>query len=144
MGWIQVITNYERRITNKSQITNYVAEYRIPNTEYRKPNAEHRKPNTMQPNWDERYSTPEYIYGKEPNLLFKAFIDSHNPGRVYLPGEGEGRNAVYAARKGWIVDAADQSPNAREKAMKLAAERSQKTTIPPRRRAKWLAGMLGL
>jgi SAM-dependent methyltransferase len=90
--------------------------------EYRKPNAEHRKPITMQNTWDERYSTPDYIYGKEPNLWFKAFIDSHQPGRVYLPGEGEGRNAVYAAKKGWTVDAADQSPIARDKAMKLAGE----------------------
>lgn len=76
----------------------------------------------MDNTWNERYSTPEYLYGKEPNLWFKAFIDSHRPGRVYLPGEGEGRNAVYAARKGWQVDAADQSPNAREKALKLAGE----------------------
>jgi SAM-dependent methyltransferase len=76
----------------------------------------------MQTFWDEKYSTPDYIYGREPNLWFKAFIDSQKPGRVYLPGEGEGRNAVYAARKGWTVDATDQSPNAREKALKLAGE----------------------
>ena len=76
----------------------------------------------MQNTWDERYSTPDYIYGREPNLYFKAFIDSQTPGRIFLPGEGEGRNAVYAARKGWTVDAADQSANARDKALKLAAE----------------------
>ena len=76
----------------------------------------------MQPDWDERYSTPDYIYGKEPNLWFRAFIDSHRPGRIFLPGEGEGRNAVYAAGKGWMVDAADQSPNARDKALKLAQD----------------------
>lgn len=76
----------------------------------------------MQQSWDERYSNPDYIYGKEPNLWFKAFIDSQKPGRVFLPGEGEGRNAVYAAMKGWQVDAADQSSNARDKAMKLAEE----------------------
>ena len=72
--------------------------------------------------WDERYKHPEYIYGKEPNLWFKTFIDAHAPGRIFLPGEGEGRNAVYAAVKGWTVDAADQSPTAREKALKLAEE----------------------
>lgn len=76
----------------------------------------------MQKLWEERYKVPEYIYGREPNLWFKAFIDSHRPGRVFLPGEGEGRNAVYAARNGWQVDAADQSPSARDKALKLAEE----------------------
>ncbi len=76
----------------------------------------------MQQSWDERYSRPEYVYGKEPNLYFKAFIDTHRPGRILLPGEGEGRNAVYAARNGWIVEATDQSPVAREKALNLAAE----------------------
>jgi cyclopropane fatty-acyl-phospholipid synthase-like methyltransferase len=39
---------------------------------------------------------------------------------MYLPGEGEGRNAVYAARNGWTVDALDQSRNARNKALELA------------------------
>jgi SAM-dependent methyltransferase len=76
----------------------------------------------MQETWDERYSGPEYIYGKSPNLWFKTFIDGHPPGRILLPGEGEGRNAAYAAAHGWTVDATDQSANAREKAMKLAAK----------------------
>jgi ubiquinone/menaquinone biosynthesis C-methylase UbiE len=76
----------------------------------------------MQETWDERYGRPEYIYGKNPNLWFRIFIDAHKPGRILLPGEGEGRNGVYAAVHGWTVDAVDQSANAREKALKLAAE----------------------
>ena len=76
----------------------------------------------MDQTWDERYSNPEYIYGKEPNKYFRDFIDSHKPGRLFLPGEGEGRNAVYAALRGWTVDAADQSAVAREKALRMAAE----------------------
>jgi 2-polyprenyl-3-methyl-5-hydroxy-6-metoxy-1,4-benzoquinol methylase len=75
----------------------------------------------MQETWDERYSGPEYIYGKNPNLWFKTFIDGHTPGKILLPGEGEGRNANYAAVHGWTVEATDQSANAREKALKLAA-----------------------
>lgn len=78
----------------------------------------------MQQTWDERYGTPEYVYGKEPNKWFREFIDTHAPGRILLPGEGEGRNAAYAARHGWAVDALDQSANARAKALALAAEQN--------------------
>ena len=39
---------------------------------------------------------------------------------MLLPGEGEGRNAVYAAKHGWLVEAFDQSTNAQIKALNLA------------------------
>jgi 2-polyprenyl-3-methyl-5-hydroxy-6-metoxy-1,4-benzoquinol methylase len=71
--------------------------------------------------WDERYSTKEYVYGTEPNQFFKEQIQKINPaGKLLLPGEGEGRNAVFAAKLGWVVDAFDQSSVARMKAFKLA------------------------
>jgi cyclopropane fatty-acyl-phospholipid synthase-like methyltransferase len=37
-----------------------------------------------------------------------------------MVGEGEGRNAVYAAKTGWQVDAMDLSYTARDKALSLA------------------------
>ena len=71
--------------------------------------------------WDERYSSEEYVYGVEPNQFFKRVLDKIPvPGKLLLPGEGEGRNAVYAAKLGWLVDAFDQSTNAKKKALKLA------------------------
>jgi len=76
----------------------------------------------MQKEWNERYSSEVYIYGKEPNDYFRQEIDKLSPGRLLLIGEGEGRNGVYAARKGWKVDAVDFSENARAKALKLAEE----------------------
>ena len=39
-----------------------------------------------------------------------------------LPAEGEGRNAIYAASKGWQVDAFDFSDEARKKAIELAEQ----------------------
>jgi len=74
--------------------------------------------------WDERFSTDEYIYGKNPNKFFKEQIDKVKPGRLLLLGEGEGRNSVYAAIKGWKVDAVDFSRAAKEKALKLAKNNS--------------------
>lgn len=71
--------------------------------------------------WDQRYRENDSVYGIEPNPSFKAFIDKHKPGRLLLPAEGEGRNAIYAAAKGWQVDAFDFSEVAREKALSRAA-----------------------
>jgi SAM-dependent methyltransferase len=73
--------------------------------------------------WDERYSFEEYVYGTEPNQFFKEQMDKFSsPGKLLMPGEGEGRNAVYAAKLGWHVDAFDQSIKAQEKALKLAKQ----------------------
>jgi SAM-dependent methyltransferase len=72
--------------------------------------------------WDERYSTTEFIYGTDPNNFFKIELDKLNPRRILLLGEGEGRNAVYAALNGWKVDAVDFSAKAKEKALHLAEE----------------------
>jgi len=73
--------------------------------------------------WDERYSSEEYVYGTEPNQFFKQMLDKIPiPGKLLLPGEGEGRNAVYAAKLGWRVDAFDQSSAGKLKALRLAEE----------------------
>lgn len=70
--------------------------------------------------WNKRYSAFGYAYGTSPNEYFKSQIDKMRPGKLLLPAEGEGRNAVYAARKGWEVYAFDFSDEAKKKAMKLA------------------------
>lgn len=72
--------------------------------------------------WDERYSGAQFVYGKEPNDFFSVELSKGKPGQILLPGEGEGRNAVHAARSGWIVDAFDQSQVGKEKALAFAAE----------------------
>jgi hypothetical protein len=72
--------------------------------------------------WDQRYQTEEYAYGKDANAFFSAQLERTAPGQLLLPGEGEGRNAVYAAKKGWAVDAFDQSSAGQSKALALASE----------------------
>jgi 2-polyprenyl-3-methyl-5-hydroxy-6-metoxy-1,4-benzoquinol methylase len=71
--------------------------------------------------WDARYEAEAYAYGTEPNVYFRRQLDALPPGRLLLLAEGEGRNAVYAARKGWQVTAIDFSNEARAKAQRLAA-----------------------
>ena len=73
--------------------------------------------------WNKRYTDHETVYGTGPNAYFKSFIDRYPPGEILLPAEGEGRNALYAASKGWKVDAFDFSNTGRTKALEQAAER---------------------
>jgi 2-polyprenyl-3-methyl-5-hydroxy-6-metoxy-1,4-benzoquinol methylase len=75
----------------------------------------------MKEKWNERYASPDFIYGTEPNEFFRQQLHTLAPGRLLLPGEGAGRNAVYAAKQGWTVDAFDFSEQAMKKALYLAA-----------------------
>jgi hypothetical protein len=70
--------------------------------------------------WDERYAEKDYAYGEDPNVFFKEKISVLSTGKLLLPADGEGRNGVYAASKGWEVDAFDISDSGRKKAMDLA------------------------
>lgn len=72
--------------------------------------------------WNIRYKGEDYIYGKEPNKFFAECIRGLKPGKVLLPAEGEGRNAVYAASRDWDIYAFDFSELAKSKAMSLALE----------------------
>lgn len=74
--------------------------------------------------WDNRYAQNDVVYGHQPNRFFKDFIDSHKRGKILLPAEGEGRNAVYAATKGWQVDAFDFSDEAYKKAITLSKKKN--------------------
>ncbi|SDW38477.1 Methyltransferase domain-containing protein [Lutibacter oricola] len=78
--------------------------------------------------WDSRYSEQEYAYGTEPNQFFKSALDSYAvEGSILFPAEGEGRNAIYAAKKGLDVYAFDISEEGKKKALKLA--KNEKVSI---------------
>ena len=75
-------------------------------------------------NWDERYSAPGYLFGKEPAAFLANRADHLTPGLKGLAvADGEGRNSVFMAEKGVAVTAIDASEVALEKARGLAAER---------------------
>lgn len=77
--------------------------------------------NSPQEFWNTRYAKPRFVYGTKPNKWFAACLAKLvNKGKILLPAEGEGRNAVYATKEGWQVDALDFSESAREKALQLA------------------------
>ena len=73
--------------------------------------------------WDARYKSETFIYGKEANQYFKEALKKLNlTGKILLAAEGEGRNAIYAAKKGLDIFAFDISEQARNKALQFAKE----------------------
>lgn len=70
--------------------------------------------------WNQRYGAKEYAYGVEPNQFLKEELERIKPGKALFPAEGEGRNAVFAAKLGWEVFAFDISESGKMKAEKLA------------------------
>lgn len=73
--------------------------------------------------WDERYQTPGYLYGETPNDFLVQCALHMPPGRVLCVAEGEGRNAVWLAERGFEVVAVYQSRVGLQKAEALAAAR---------------------
>jgi SAM-dependent methyltransferase len=76
--------------------------------------------------WDERYSSPEYAFGTQPNDFLVSVASKIPKGRVLCLGEGEGRNAVYLASLGYEVVAVDQSKIGLAKAQQLATQQQVK------------------
>ena len=74
--------------------------------------------------WNERYSEPGFAYGAEPNDFLAANAERYLPpnGEILSLAEGEGRNAVFLARRGFRVTAVDGSAVGLEKARALAAK----------------------
>src|SRR5258708_22258642 len=70
--------------------------------------------------WNERYSKDEFAFGKQPNNYLKEQLEKINRGTILFPAEGEGRNAVFAAKLGWTVSAFDISVEGKKKADRLA------------------------
>jgi len=70
--------------------------------------------------WDNRYRNTEYAFGKEPNTYLQEQLPKLKVGSILFPAEGEGRNAVFAAKLGWNVFAFDISTEGKNKALQLA------------------------
>lgn len=72
--------------------------------------------------WDRRYGTAEMVWSAEPNVFVADQTGHLPPGRALDLACGEGRNAVWLARRGWEVVGADFSPAALATARRVADE----------------------
>lgn len=60
--------------------------------------------------WNRRFSAPGYLFGTEPNAWLHAHAGAwHGGQRVLCVADGEGRNSVWLAQRGLLVDAFDIS-----------------------------------
>ena len=72
--------------------------------------------------WDARYAEPGWAFGTEPNDFLAEQAHWLPPGgRVLCLAEGEGRNAVWLARRGHDVTAVDTARVGLDKAARLAS-----------------------
>ncbi len=72
--------------------------------------------------WNRRYSGTELIWTAQPNRFLVAETEDLPPGRALDLACGEGRNAVWLARRGWTVTGVDFAGVGLEKARRLADE----------------------
>ncbi len=80
--------------------------------------------------WNEKFSREGYLYGKKPNTFLASQMHVLAPqSDILFLGEGEGRNACYAASKGFNATALDASDVGLEKARALAEEMGVAVTI---------------
>jgi len=81
------------------------------------------------PHWDSRYAEPGWAFGTAPNDFLREHALHLAPGgRVLCLAEGEGRNAVWLAGRGFDVTGVDQSSVGLVKAQGLARERGVRIT----------------
>ena len=107
---------------------------------------------TQQDLWNKKFSRGGYLYGKEPNLFIKSCEKLFSKQKLFLClGEGEGRNAIYFAKKAYPVEAIDASNVALEKLEEFAQEQDAviftrcmdlNTWIPPQEYGSIIASYL--
>ena len=82
-----------------------------------------------QSGWDRTYArSTGYVFGREPVTFLKNNFEVIPKGRVLDIAMGEGRNAVFLAKKGYKAEGVDISEIAIRKAQRLAAENGVKIT----------------
>lgn len=72
--------------------------------------------------WDERYRSAGRVWSGNPNPQLVAEVAGLAPGRALDAGCGEGADAIWLARRGWTVVAADISGVAVQRAARHATD----------------------
>ncbi|MGG4442783.1 class I SAM-dependent methyltransferase [Brevibacillus fortis] len=75
--------------------------------------------------WNEKFHSEEYYYGEEPNVFIQQQAFRLEQGqKVIAFAEGEGRNAVFLAKRNHEVTAIDYAESGLQKTKKLALKHS--------------------
>lgn len=76
----------------------------------------------MSRDWDARYAAEPTLWGTDPNQYVRARLGLDEPARAVDLACGNGRNALWLARRGWQVTGVDISGVALERARDRAGE----------------------
>jgi len=72
--------------------------------------------------WNRRFEGDDFLFGAEPNEWLREHVAVWPPGgRILCVADGEGRNSVWLARQGFVVDAFDIAEVGVAKARRFAA-----------------------
>lgn len=92
-------------------------------------------------NWDDRYSKEAFVYGTKPNRWLERNVDAFPAGgRILCLADGEGRNGVWLAERGFDVTSVDQSTVGMRKAATLADEKGVELETVTADLAEWELG----
>ena len=72
--------------------------------------------------WNARYAEKGYVFGTEANVFVARHLADVDPGRALDLACGQGRNAIWLARRGHQVTGIDHSQIAIEQARRLAEQ----------------------
>lgn len=72
--------------------------------------------------WNERFSELSYAYGEKANEFLQDHVMALNGPKIVCFAEGEGRNAVFLASRGYDVTAWDYAQAGLDKTIALAAK----------------------
>lgn len=89
--------------------------------------------------WDDRYGSRPQLFSGNPNGVLVTELTDLTPGQALDVGCGEGADALWLARRGWLVTAVDISQVALKRAAASCADvqdrvswkRGDLTTTPP-------------
>ncbi|KIH99659.1 SAM-dependent methyltransferase [Streptomonospora alba] len=89
--------------------------------------------------WEDRYRSRDRVFSGAPNGVLVAEAADLRPGRALDVGCGEGADALWLARRGWLVTAADISWTALQRAAaagtdvadRVAWTRADLAAMPP-------------
>lgn len=78
--------------------------------------------------WEERFQTPDYVFGTEPAAFLRdhAALLAPKGATALSVADGEGRNSIFMAQQGLEVTALEYAPSAIKKARNLAEAKGVK------------------